>query len=329
MAVYTQVSDRDLAGFLARFDIGAPIACTPIAEGIENSNYLVETVGPITRPGHGTDKYILTLYEARVAAADLPFYLDLMKHLSGCGITCPLPVADRNGETLHTLCGRPAAIFTFLAGDWPRSPTPDQCRETGRALARLHAAGRSFDGTRPNDLSVPAWRELFEPLRRSADTVRPGLTAFIGEELSALERQWPVGLPGGIIHADLFPDNVFFRDGKLSGLIDFYFACTDFLAYDIAICLNAWCFDADGTFDRRKAQALIEGYEDGRALLPEESAALPVLARGAAMRFLLTRLHDWFHTPKDALTRRKDPLEFIRRIEFHRSVPDSTAYGVG
>jgi homoserine kinase type II len=319
MAVYTRVSDDDLAAFLAPFDIGAPVSLEPIAQGIENSNYRLTTAA---------GRFVLTIFEARVAASDLPWFLGLMDRLSANGAPCPVPIRNRAGETLHALCGKPAALVTHLDGDWPRSPGPEDCAEAGRALAGLHAAGRDYP-VRPNDLSVAGWRRLFEAGRNRADELEPGLAEWIEGELSALEAAWPVDLPIGTIHADLFPDNTFFVDGRLTGIIDFYFACTDFLAYDLAVTLNAWCFEPGGRFLRDRAAGLMAGYAEVRPLGPAEAAALPILARGAALRFLLTRLHDWFvEHDNRALTRRKDPLELRPVVEFHRGVADSTAYGI-
>lgn len=322
MAVYTRIEDTELAAFVAGFDIGAVVSCDGIAQGIENSNFLLKTA---------SGKFILTLYEKRVRTDDLPFYLDLMIHLAGRGFPCPVPVADRRGAVLHTLAGRPAAIVAFVEGASPRDAdiSPAHCRDVGAAAARLHLAGADFPPRRFNDLSVSAWRPLYAPLAARADGLRTGFAAWIEDELRFLERHWPSGLPTGIVHADMFPDNVFFHGGSLSGVIDFYFACTDMLAVDLAVCLNAWCFRDGTTFDPDRSTALFDGYRAIRALNAAERDALPVLARGMALRFLLTRLHDWFHTPEDALATRKDPLALIPVVEFHRSVSDSTAYGVG
>lgn len=321
MAVYTQIDDSDLAAFVAGFDIGAVLSCDGIAQGIENSNYRLRT---------GTGTYILTLYEKRVRPQDLPFYLNLMNHLAARGFPCPTPIANRDGEILHTLSGRPAAIVTFLEGDWPRGSeiSPGQCRDIGAAAARLHLAAADFPARRANDLSVAVWRPLYTPLAAQAEELRPDFSMWIEDELTFLERNWPTDLPAGTVHTDMFPDNVFFDGGSLSGVIDFYFACSDMLAIDLAVCLNAWCFRDGAQFDSGRACALFDGYQAVRPLETAECDALPLLARGMAMRFLLTRLHDWFHTPKDALTRRKDPLELVPVIEFHRSAPDFTAYGV-
>ena len=319
MAVYTDVSDDDLRAFAALYDIGEVLSCKGIAEGVENSNFLVATE---------RGNFILTLYEKRVAPRDLPFFIALMEHLARHGVACPTPVPGRDGIALRELCGRPAAIVTFLAGMWPRRILPFHCAALGRALAELHRAGASFRMTRANDLAVAGWRSLFESCRTRAAEAQPGLAEELAAELVLLETLWPRDLPMGVIHADLFPDNVFFRDHELSGLIDFYFACTDFLAYDLAICLNAWCFEADGSFNVTKARLLLDGYRRERPLGPGELAALPVLARGSALRFLLTRLFDWLNPPAGALVRPKDPLEYLRKLRFHRAITDPGGYGL-
>jgi homoserine kinase type II len=319
MAVYTDVSDDDLRAFAAFYDIGEVLSCKGIAEGVENSNFLVTTE---------RGNFILTLYEKRVTPRDLPFFIALMEHLARNGVACPTPVPGRDGIALRELCGRPAAIVTFLAGMCPRRILPFHCAALGRALAELHRAGASFRMTRTNDLAVAGWRRLFESCRTRAAEAQPGLAEELSAELVLLETMWPRDLPIGIIHADLFPDNVFFRDHALSGLIDFYFACTDFLAYDLAICLNAWCFEADGSFNVTKARLLLDGYRRERPLAPHELAALPVLARGSALRFLLTRLFDWLNPPAGALVRPKDPLEYLRKLRFHRAISDPAGYGL-
>jgi homoserine kinase type II len=319
MAVYTDVSDDDLRAFAALYDIGEVLSCKGIAEGVENSNFLVATE---------RGNFILTLYEKRVAPRDLPFFIALMEHLAQHGVACPTPIRGRDGIALRELCGRPAAVVTFLAGMWPRRILPFHCAALGRAVAALHRAGASFRMTRANDLAVAGWRSLFESCRTRAAEVQCGLAEELAAELALLETVWPRDLPVGVIHADLFPDNVFFRDHELSGLIDFYFACTDFLAYDLAICLNAWCFEADGSLNVTKARLLLDGYRRERPLSPAELAALPVLARGSALRFLLTRLYDWLNPPAGALVRPKDPLEYLRKLRFHRAIPGPGGYGL-
>lgn len=319
MAVYTDVSDDEIATFLAGYDIGELVSLKGIAEGVENSNFLLKTDA-------GT--YILTLYEKRVNPADLPFFLGLMNHLADRGIVCPQPVADRDGEALGRLAGRPATIVTFLEGMSVRHPSIHHCREVGAALGALHRAGEGFAIRRPNALGPGGWPPLYAGSAARADEVLIGLGEDIETELSFLAGAWPTALPEGVIHADLFPDNVFFLKNRLSGLIDFYFACNDFLAYDLVTCLNAWCFEPDAAYNVTKGRALILAYARKRALLPAEIDALPVLARGSALRFLLTRLYDWLMTPAGALVRKKDPIEYHRKLRFHRAAESVAAYGV-
>jgi homoserine kinase type II len=319
MAVYTDVSAEDLGQFLASYDLGELLSYKGIAEGVENSNFLVHT---------GRGHYILTLYEKRVAVGDVPFFLALMEHLHARGITCPQPVKNRQGETLGKLCGRPAAIVTFLDGMWMRRPNAKHCAAVGEALARMHLAGADFTRKRPNTLSVGGWRPLYEQAATRADDVQQGLRATIETELTQLEKAWPRDLPQGVIHADLFPDNVFFLGEKLSGLIDFYFACSDTLAYDVAICLNAWCFEPDHSYNITKGRNLLTCYTATRPLSDAELDALPLLARGAAMRFLLTRLVDWLNVPQGALVRPKNPLEYFRKLRFHQKAASLRDYGL-
>lgn len=309
MAVYTEVSDIELETFLADYGLGKLLAYKGIAEGVENSNFLLHVEAGF---------FILTLYEKRVAAADLPFFLALMEHLAARNIACPQPVKTLAGATLGTLAGRPAAIVTFLEGVSSRRPSNVQCMALGAALGRLHLAGADFPLERLNALSLPAWPHLFDLAKARADEVQKGLARFILEELAFLESAWPCDLPSGVIHADLFPDNVLFLRDEVSGVIDFYFACTDYLAYDLAVCLNAWCFEPDFSFNVTKSMALVEAYRNVRKLEPEEIEALPVLARGAALRFALTRLVDWLNVPPGALVKPKDPLEYVKRLRFHQ-----------
>ena len=320
MAVYTDVAADELAEFLQHYDIGELLSYKGIAEGVENSNFLLHTTA-----GY----FILTLYEKRVAKGDLPFFLNLMTHLASHGINCPQPVKRKSGEALSTLAGRPAAIINFLEGVWPRKPSAAHCAGVGQALAKMHLAGRDFGMTRANALSVSGWRPLFDAAASRADELQHGLRAFIGAELDHLENNvWPRNLPQGVIHADLFPDNVFFLGEQLSGIIDFTFACTDILAYDVAICLNAWCFESDYSFNVTKARAFLNAYGRERKLSDAEQDALPLLARGAALRFLLTRLVDFLNVPPGALVRPKDPLEYARKLRFQQGVTSMRDYGV-
>ena len=320
MAVYTDVPAEELTLFLCDYELGELLAYKGIAEGVENSNFLVHT---------GRGYFILTLYEKRVAPGDLPFFLGLMEHLANKGLTCPQPVKNRRGAVLGTLGGRPAAIVTFLEGMWIRQPGAGHCSAVGEAVAKLHRAGADFPLKRGNALSVAGWRPLFQAAAARADEVRDGIKEALDAELSFLERAWPTDLPRGVIHADLFPDNVFFLHNSLSGLIDFYFACTDTLAYDLAICLNAWCFEADHTFNITKGRALLEAYRRIRPLSSAEREQLPLLARGAALRFLLTRLVDWLDVPPGALVKPKDPLEYFRKLRFHQTLGSVRDYGIG
>ena len=316
MAVYTEVGDAELEAFLAEYDIGQADSFKGIAEGVENSNYLLTTT---------KGQFIVTLYEKRVDPRDLPFFLGLMDHLAARGITCPKPVHGRDGSALRTLAGKPAAITSFLHGMWPRRIEVKHCAPVGEALARFHLAGQDFALKRPNALSVAGWRPLFEGCRGQIDD---GLARELQAELDFFEANWPKDLPAGVIHADLFNDNVFFLNDRLSGVIDFYFACNDFLAYDVAICLNAWCFEPDNAFNATKARALLQAYGRVRALGQDEQRMLPMLARGSALRFLLTRLYDWVHTPKDALVKRKDPNEYLLKLRFHRGTTSLADYGL-
>jgi homoserine kinase type II len=318
MAVYTDITDEELAGLLADYDLGQALSLKGVAEGVENSNFLLETE---------TGRYFLTVYERRVRAQDLPFFLELLRWIAGRGFPSATPIADREGRILKTVRGKPCAIVSVLSGLAVRRPSAAHCREAGRGLAQLHLAAQGFALTRANDLGQAAWAPLFADLGEAAEGLKPGLAATISSDLGLLAARWPSGLPEGVIHADFFPDNVFFKQGAFAGAIDFYFACVDAFAYDVAIALNAWCFEADGSFNITSARQLVAGYESLRPLSDAERAALPVLAHGAAMRFFLTRLHDWGATPAGALVRPKDPLEYERKLAVHRAAPDLVLFG--
>ena len=310
MAVYTQVSAEAAAAFLRRFDAGALVSLKGIAEGVENSNYLVDT---------DRSRFILTLYEKRVDPADLPFFLALMSHLAGKGLPVPHAMPDRDGKSLHQLEGRSACLISFMSGLSVSAPSPVHARAVGEALARMRLATADFPLQRANTLSLAGWQRLAAACRDHADPVEPGLSGLIRETLADLEAKWPANLPTSAIHADLFPDNVLFTGERISGLIDFYFACTDIAAYDLAVCLNAWGFDGPGhTPLPLLQQALMEGYEHVVPLGAAEQKALPLLAQGAALRFLLSRLYDWINTPAGALVNRKDPIDYARRLRFWR-----------
>lgn len=319
MAVYTEVTDEALAAFLERYEIGRMVAFRGIAEGVENSNYALKTT---------EGDFILTLYEKRVDLADLPWFLGLMEHLAAKGLPCPLPVRAADGANLNPVAGRIAAITTFLPGVWPRRVRVAHCAPLGEALARLHEAGRDYAPVRGNALGPAGWRPLFDKTAARADEVQDSLASDLDAALTHILAAWPEGLPSGHIHADMFPDNVFFLEGSISGLIDFYFAATDLCAYDIAVCLNAWCFEPDFSFNVTKSRAMLRGYEVIRPLTEAERAALPVLCQGAAIRFLLTRLYDWVNTPPGALVTRKDPLDYWRRLRFHQMATGPASYGL-
>ena len=319
MAVYTEIDDEELAGFVAQYDIGTATGLKGIAEGVENTNYLLQT---------DRGSYILTIYEKRVDPDDLPFFLGLLDHLSNKGVPCPPTIHGRDGKALRHVAGKLAAVQTFLRGIWPKRPQAAHCGEVGAALARMHLAGLDYPASRPNDLSVDGWAELVAATAVRADEVAKGLAGEIATEYEYLSANWPRDLPTGVIHADLFPDNVFFMGDKLTGLIDFYFACTDALAYDLAICLNAWCFERGGEFNITKAQRLISAYREVREVSAAELAALPLLARGSALRFLLTRLYDWLNQVDGAMVKPKDPMEYLQKLRFHQRIEGPGAYGL-
>lgn len=320
MAVYTQVSDDALEAFLDGYDIGRPRSFKGIAEGVENSNYYLET---------DQGRFILTLFERRADPKDLPYFVALKQHLAARGFPCPAPVPASDGQPLQTLEGRPALIVTFLDGLSPKRPNAAQCRSMGEALARMHAALSDFDQVRENALGPAGWPLLWEGRSQTAEELQPGLAALIEDDLAETVKARPQSphLPRGTIHADLFPDNAFFLDDKFSGAIDFYFACTDALAYDLAVCLNSWAFEDGREYNYSKGAAMIAGYESVRPLEEAERAVLPLLCRGAALRFFMTRLVDWTDTPADALVRPKNPLEYADRLAFHRQAKSVADYG--
>ncbi|MEI9992305.1 MAG: homoserine kinase [Rhizomicrobium sp.] len=319
MAVYTDVSFEELETLLGDYDLGQPLSFKGIAEGVENSNFHLQT---------DRGAYFLTLYEKRVSEADLPFFLGLMEHLAARGIACPQPIRRRDGGQWSTLNGRPAALVTFLNGLSLKRPDAVHCAAAGAALARMHAAGVGFAIARPNALGPGGWGELALKTEAGADGIEAGLRDLIADSHRDIVANWPKGLPGGVIHADLFPDNVLFMNAEVSGLIDFYFACNDAYAYDLAVMLNAWCFESDGGFNVTKSASLIGAYRRERELTGAEIAALPVLSAGAALRFLLTRLYDRLNHDPNALVRPKDPRDFSRRLRFHRKVRNATEYGL-
>lgn len=309
MAVYTHIGAEEMARLIAEFDVGALVSAKGIAEGVENSNWLVDTT---------QGRFILTVYEKRVKAEDLPFFLGLLDHLAAAGCPVPRTIHDRTGSAFRTWKGKALALIEFLPGVSLDTPTPAQARAVGEALATVHLAGRSFAPRRSNALGLAGWGPLAAACEGHWDEIDPTLGALVHRELAALEAEWPPGLPESAIHADLFPDNVLMQGDEVRGLIDFYFACTDAMAYDLAVTHAAWCFDKAGErFDAALSAALLAGYRAVRPLSDQEQAALPILARGAALRFTLTRAYDWINTPAGALVTRKDPLAFARRLAFY------------
>lgn len=319
VAVYTKVDDAELAAFLKQYDIGKLAGKTPIAQGVENTNYLL-----------GTDRntFILTLFEKRTPAEDLPFFMDFMSHLSASGISTPDVMKMADGGSVSTLAGRPAAVLEFLEGTPVMKPGSAECASFGKAVAHLHRAASGFLQTRQNPLSLDGWRSLARACAPRAGECAGGLGEFIEDELSYVTANWPADLPQGVVHTDLFPDNIFFSGREVSGFIDFYFSCTDFFAYDLAIAVNAWCFSSETGFMKDNAAALMDAYRRSYMLSPGEIAAFPVLLRGAALRILLTRLYDWLNRDPAAIVSVKDPLEFRDIVSFHRERYDPRLYGL-
>ncbi|MFW0777185.1 MAG: homoserine kinase [Rickettsiales bacterium] len=309
MAVYTKLSDDDIAGFLGRYNIGTLASAHGIAEGIENTNYLIATQ---------SSRYILTLFEKRVEAKDIPFFLDFTEWLADRDIACPRPIKGRDGNTCYTLAGKPAAIIQFLEGKGSPNITNYHVEQLGALMARMHLAAKDFPQERENSLSLAGWKEMFASIGKDADKVMDGLADMISAELDYLSASWPKDLPKGVVHADLFPDNVFFQDEQLSGVIDFYFSCTDFWLYDLMITINAWCFNGVHEFNAARAKTMLQSYHAIRPITPEERAAMQVLARGAALRFLLTRTYDWLNRVEGAIVTTKDPMEYVKKLQFHQ-----------
>ena len=311
MAVYTQVSAEALAKFLSRYDVGALRSAKGIAEGVQNSNYLVDT---------DRDRFILTLYEERTETDDLPFFLAMLDHLATDGNPVPRALPDKTGMVVQSLAGRPACLIEFLDGVSVSQPTVGQARAAAAAMGDLHASLVSFAPTRRNPLGVEDWPAMLARCGRDMDAIAPGLFDRVERALAAVVNAWPSTLQAAAIHSDLFPDNVLMLGDRVTGVIDFYFACTDIRAYDLAVMHGAWCFDGTGRgYDAAIGAALIDGYRQRFALSAAEYAALPVLARGACLRFLLTRAWDWLNTPADAMVTRKDPLAYLRRLDAYET----------
>ena len=319
MAVYTTIADDEIASLLQNYEIGNLLSLAGIAEGVENSNFILRT-----------DKatFILTIYEKRTDPADLPFFMDLKRHLNDAGINCPLPIADKSGQVLQHISGKLGAIFSFLDGISYQNPTTEHCRNLGKILAEMHQKTADFMGQRPNALGPNSWHELWRSIDVDPADLPQGIRAKSQIIVDEIVAKWPTELPQGVIHADLFPNNVMFVGNDLTGVIDFYFACYDILAYDLSICLNSWCFEKDGSFNITKSAAMLKGYQSVRPLSVAEIAALPILCKGSALRFFLTRLYDWINTPKDALVKPHDPMEYWHKIRFHNRIQDASSYGL-
>ena len=326
MAVYTQLTNEQIAEHLEQcYAVGALDFAVGIAQGVENTNYLVVT----KNAGGAEEKHILTLYEKRVNAADLPFFLELLQHVALRGVACPRPITRRDGQLFGECAGKQASLVSFLNGKSRTIIKNPHAASVGHVLGQLHHAAQDFSKHRANALSLEGWRTLSAKITGRLDEIQPGLELLVKDELAFLQQHFMVdALPRGVIHADLFPDNVFFEGDAVSGIIDFYFACTDALAYDVAITLNAWVFEPRGEFSPTKSKLLLDAYQKQRALNAAEIAAFPVLLRGAALRFLLTRAHDWLHRDPNALVRPHDPLEYAAKLRFHQAVKHVSEYGI-
>jgi homoserine kinase type II len=328
MAVYTQLGAETLADIVAAYDVGTLVSAKGIAEGVSNSNWLIETTGSEGVEGFGAGpggsaRFILTVYEQRTEVADLPFFLGLLDHLAARNCPVPRTIHDRDGAAYRMLGdaqdAKALALIEFLPGVSVSTPTPAQAHAVGGALAQLHLAGQDFPTQRANSMGPAAWRALADGCGQNGlESIEPGLSSLVADALTRLAAVWPADLPRSVVHADLFPDNVLMIGDRVEAMIDFYFACTDIIAYDLAITHAAWCFSPDGRrLTPERSRALLAGYEAVRAITPAERTALPVLAQGAAMRFLMSRAYDWANTPDDALVNRHDPLPFARRLEFY------------
>ena len=320
MAVYTKLSENNLKDFFSKYNLGKLLKFQGIQEGIENSNYFVKT---------DSGKFILTVYEKRVEEKDLPFFMGLMKNIFNKNFPSPEPIINKNGNYITEIFGKKAAVVSFLEGTSKKNLTPGNCHEVGIYTAKLHTITKNLNIKRTNRLSVNSWRLIYRKIQRDCSKIYPDLTKIIERNLEVIEDKWPKNIPRGIIHADLFPDNIFFKGSKLTGIIDFYFSCYDFYALEIAICLNALCFEGKNenlSFNVTKAKKFIDGYSSIRKLTEEEKESLKILCHGAAMRFLLTRVFDYLNLTEDALVKIKDPVEYLKRLEFHNSVKNYQDY---
>jgi len=320
MAVYTKLSKNQLKEFFAKYNLGDLVNYKEIKDGIENTNYLIEV---------GKGKFILTLYEKRVEEKDLPFFIGLMRNLFDKKFPSPEPIINKNGSYISSILNKKAAVVSFLDGNAKKILNPNNCYEVGVHTAKLHMITKNLKAKRVNKLSIKSWREIYDKVKKDCSKIHPNLTNTIEKSLEEVEANWPKDIPSGIIHADLFPDNIFFKNEKLSGIIDYYFSCSDFYAFEIAICLNALCFEGKNenlSFNVTKAKKFIDGYSSIRKLTENEKNSLKILCKGAAIRFLLTRVFDYLNLTKGALVKIKDPVEYLKRLEFHHSVNDYNDY---
>ena len=317
MAVYTTLEHQEVRQFLEQYNINNFKDYKGITEGVENTNYLIKT---------SEQDYILTIYEKRVDENDLPFFIKLLSYLSENKFPCPKPIANKNNEKINRIKNKNAALVTFLNGQSKNKITSEECFEIGKITAQLHEITKKFDINRKNNLSIENWESIFEKTIKQKIDLDESIIKKTKNYLNFLKDKWPKNLPQGIIHADLFPDNIFFTNNKVSGIIDFYFACNDFFAYEIAICINSLCFDNNSTFNMTKAKNLIDGYTSIRTLSEDEKKYLPILSMGAAMRFFLTRLYDFYHTDNKADVKIKDPFEYLKKIEFHSTIKNFNEY---
>jgi len=320
MAVYTKLNVDQLTEFFLKYNLGKFLDHKEIKEGIENTNYFI-----ITEKGN----FILTLYEKRVDEKDLPFFIGLMKNLFDKKFLSPEPIINKNGNYISDIAGKKAAVISFLDGATKKSLNPENCYEVGLYTAKLHFITKNLALKRKNKLSVSSWRKIYDKVKKDCSKISPDLPNIIEKNLSSIEKNWPKNIPTGIIHADLFPDNIFFEKDKLSGIIDYYFSCYDYYAFEIAICLNALCFEGKSenlSFNVTKAKKFINGYESIRKLTKNEKESLKTLCQGAAMRFLLTRVFDYLNLTEGAIVTVKDPIEYLKRLEFHDSINDYNDY---
>ncbi len=319
MAVYTKIEKKDLQNLLKNYNLGNLEKYEEIQEGVENSNFKVFTSKNI---------YILTIFEKRVNREELPFFIKLMNHLVKNGFQCPESIANNKDEFISFLKEKPCTIVTFIEGNWIRNIKNTHCQQLGRNLAKMHSITSSFSLNRENNIGYKNWKKLFENFNSQKKELYKDIYDIISDELIFLTANWPTNLPQGIIHADLFQDNVFFKDDQFTGIIDFYFACKDFYAYELAVCLNAWCFEKDQSFNTTKASLILNEYQNKRPLSDEEMKSFPILSRGAALRFLLTRLNDLIFHSSEALVNPKDPNEYLKILHFHQQIKSINEYGL-